>query len=150
MDSIAPDPRFARERNLEPPPRDRRSLAALFSDLWRETTRLVHEEAELAKADLSEKAERAMTGAGSIAAGGAVLFAGFLAVLVAATNALAMVLPSDDAPWLAPLIIGVVVMAIGFALFAGGKRALKARNLRPTRSIESLRQDGRVVKEHLT
>ena len=150
MDTTATDPRFARERVVEPPPRGGRSLAGLFSDLWRETTTLVHEEAELAKADLSEKLDQVMSGAGSIAAGGAVLFAGFLAVLVAAINGLALVLPPEDAPWLAPLIVGVVVMVIGYALFAGGRKALKARNLKPTRSLESLRRDGRLVKEHLS
>ena len=150
MDTTAADPRFARERVAEAPPRDRRSLAGLFSDLWRETTRLVHEEAELAKADMSEKVDQVMTGAGSIAAGGAVLFAGFLAVLVAAVNGLAMWLPPEDAPWLAPLIVGLIVMVIGYAVFAGGKSALKARNLKPRRSMESLRRDGRIVKEHLT
>ena len=150
MDSTAPDPGFARERVVDPSPRDGRSLAGLFSDLWRETTTLVHEEAELAKADMSEKLDRALSGAGSIAAGGAVLFAGFLAVLVAAINGVALLLPPEDAPWLAPLIVGLVVMVIGYALFAGGKRALKARNLKPTRSMESLRRDGRMVKEHLS
>jgi hypothetical protein len=150
MDTTAPDPRFAPERAGEPAPREGRSLAGLFSDLWRETTTLVHEEAELAKADMSEKLDQLLTGVGSIAAGGAVLFAGFLAVLVAAVNGLARILPPDDAAWLSPLIVGVVVMVIGYALFAGGKRALKARNLKPTRSMESLRRDGRMVKEHLS
>jgi hypothetical protein len=150
MDTTAPDPRFAREGAGEPPLRKGRSLAGLFSDLWRETTTLVHEEAELAKADMAEKLDQLISGAGSIAAGGAVLFAGFLAVLVAAVNGLARVLPPEDAAWLSPLIVGLVVMVIGYALFAGGKRALKARNLRPTRSLESLRRDGRIVKEHLS
>jgi Putative Actinobacterial Holin-X, holin superfamily III len=150
MDTTASDPRLDRERIARTPPRDRRSLAGLFSDLWRETTTLVHEEAELAKAEMSGKVDQVMAGAGSIAAGGAVLFAGFLAVLVAATNGLALFLPADDAPWLAPLIVGLIVMAIGYAVFAGGKSALKARNLKPTRSMDSLRQDGRIVKEHLT
>lgn len=149
MDTSAPDPRFARDGDAAAPPREGRSLAGLFSDLWRETTTLVHEEAELAKADMSEKVDQVMTGAGSIAAGGAVLFAGFLALLLAVINGLGMVLPVDYAPWLAPLIVGVVVMAIGWGVYAGGKRELKAHNLKPTRSIESLRRDGRIVKEHL-
>ena len=153
METTAPDPRYVGEaprRSSElPPRRDGRTLAGLFSDLWRETTTLVHEEAELAKADMSEKVNQVVTGAGSIAAGGGVLFAGFLVLLLAAVNGLAMVLPMDYAPWLAPLIVGVVVMIIGYAVLAAGRRELKARNLRPTRSMESLRQDGRLVKEHL-
>ena len=153
METTAPDPRFTAElprRAVEPPrPRDDRTLAGLFADLWRETTTLVHEEAELAKADMSDKVNQVVTGAGSIAAGGGVLFAGFLVLLLAAVNGLAMVLPIEYAPWLAPLIVGAVVMIIGWAVLAAGRRELKARNLRPTRSMESLRRDGRLVKEHL-
>jgi len=149
MDTTAPDPHFDHPQANRSIPRDGRSLAALFGDLWRETTTLVHQEAELAKSDMSEKVDQVMTGAGSVAAGGAVLFAGFLAVLLAAINGLALVLPAEYAPWLAPLIVGVVVMVIGYALFGAGKRKLKARNLKPARTMESLRQDGRIVKEHL-
>ena len=65
-------------------------------------------------------------------------------------RALAMVLPVEHGLWLAPLIVGVVVMMVGYAVFAGGKSALKARKLKPTRSSESLREDSRMVKEHLT
>jgi hypothetical protein len=39
-------------------------------------------------------------------------------------------------------------MLIGFAMYAGGKKKLEARNLKPSRSMESLRRDGRLVKEH--
>ncbi len=133
----------------QPDAHDGRSLGGLFSDLWRETTTLVHEEAELAKADMNEKVSQALTGAGTIAAGGAVVFAGFLGLMLAAINGLAYVLPQDIAPWLSPLIVGVVVMIVGYAMYAGGRRDLKARNLKPDRSIESIRRDGRLVKEHL-
>jgi hypothetical protein len=60
-----------------------------------------------------------------------------------------MVLPIELAPWLSPLIVGAVVMLIGYAVYAGGKRDLKARNLKPMRTMDSLRRDGRIVKEHL-
>ena len=153
METTAPDPRFTaeipRRAGESPRPRDGRTLAGLFSDLWRETTTLVHEEAELAKADMSDKVNQVVTGTGSIAAGGGVLFGGFIVLLLSAVNGLAMVLPTEYAPWLAPLIVGAVVMIIGWALVAAGRRELKARNLRPIRSMESLRRDGRLVKEHL-
>ena len=55
-----------------------RSLASLFSDLWRETATLFRDEAELAKAEMSEKVSQVQTGAASLAIGGAVLYAGFL------------------------------------------------------------------------
>lgn len=129
--------------------RDGRSLFGLFTDLWRETSTLVHEEVALAKAEMSEKASRAGSGIASIAAGGAVLFAGFLLLLFAASAALAQALPPDSAPWLAPLIVGAVVLIIGFIVLEAGRRRLKAENLKPTHTMESLRRDGRLVKEHI-
>jgi hypothetical protein len=45
--------------------------------------------------------------------------------------------------------VAVVVMLIGYAMYAGGKRKLEARNLKPARSMESLKRDGRLVKEHV-
>jgi hypothetical protein len=126
-----------------------RPLAGLFSDLWRETTTLVHDEVELAKADISEKVAQAGRGVGAIAAGGAVLFAGFIVLLFAAVGALQMVLPPEQAPWLAPLIVGAVVTIAGAVALSSGKKKLKAEQLKPTRTIESLRTDARVAKEHL-
>lgn len=145
MDSTAPEPGFRHA----PRGRESRSLGGLISDLWRETTALVHEEAELAKADVSEKVTQAVAGVGAIAAGGAVLFAGFLALLLAAINALGPLLPPEYAHWLSPLIVGLVVMIIGYAIYAGGRRGLKAQSLAPTRSAASLRRDSQMVKEHL-
>lgn len=128
---------------------DRRSFSGLFSDLWRETTTLVQEEAALAKADVSEKVTEAVHATGAIAVGGGIAFAGFLMLLLAASNALMLMLPIDIAPWLAPLIVGAVVIAIGLMALASGRSKLKAGNLKPTRSMASLRQDGKLVKEHL-
>ena len=45
-----------------PPRPEGRSLIALFSDLWRETSTLVHKEAELAKAEMSEKVSQVGSG----------------------------------------------------------------------------------------
>lgn len=128
---------------------DGRSLAGLFSDLWRETTTLVHDEAELAKADVSEKVSLAVSGARSMAVGGAIVFAGFIVLLLAAVNALALALPVEIAPWLSPLIVGGVVLLIGLAALASGRRRLQAENLKPQRTLDSLRRDRDVAKEHL-
>ena len=127
----------------------RRPLAGLFSDLWRETTTLVQDEVALAKADLSDKVAQAGRGVGAVAAGGAVLFAGFLVLLFAAVGALEMVLPPEQAPWLAPLIVGAVVTLIGAVALSSGKKKLQAENLKPARTLDSLRRDRDFAKEHL-
>ena len=128
----------------------RRSLPGLFSDLWRDSARLIRDEAELAKTEIAEKVAQAGTGIASLAVGGAVCFAGFLLVLFAAVGLLAMALPEEQAAWLAPLIVGAVVLAAGGILVAAGRRKLKSGHLKPTRAVRSVRRDAEVVKEHLT
>lgn len=127
---------------------DRRSLIGLFSDLWRETSTLLRAEAELAKVELSEKVSQIQTALVSLAIGGAILLAAILLLLEAAVNALATVLPPEQAPWLAPLIVGVVVGIAGFIALAKGRRDLEARNLAPTRTMHSLRRDAELTREH--
>ncbi len=126
-----------------------RPLAGLLSDLWRNTTTLLREEAELAKAEISEKVSQVQSGIGSLAIGGAVTFAGFLFLLWAAVGAVAQVLPPGLAVWLAPLIVGVIVTAVGLVALAKGRKGLRTRNLAPTRTTQSLRRDAQLAKEHL-
>jgi len=132
-------------------PEERRSLLGLFADLWHEASALVRAEAALASAEMSEKVSAAGSAASYIAVGAAALFAGFLFLLFAATAALAIVLPPELSVWLAPLIVGLSVIAIGALVLHQGQRRLKrAARLAPQRTFESLRRDGRMIKEHLT
>jgi hypothetical protein len=125
-----------------------RSLMGLFADLWRETQTLVHQEAQLAKAELSEKVSQVTTGAGEIAAGGAILFAGFIVLLFAAVGALELMIGSEHGMWLAPLIVGVVVMIAGYIVLARGRKQMKPDSLAPQRTMDSLRRDANLAKEH--
>ena len=54
-------------------PYEARPLIGLISDLWRETSRLIHAEVELATVEISEKVSEVRTGLISIAVG-AVMF----------------------------------------------------------------------------
>ncbi len=130
-------------------PTDERSLMGLFSDLWRETSTLVHDEVALARAELSEKVSQVGSGVTAIAVASAVLFGGFLVLLWAAVGAISLLFVAEVAVWLAPLIVGAVVMIIGFIALQKGRKDLRARNLRPARTIDSLRRDGALVKEHV-
>ncbi len=137
-EQMTPDARTARP-----------SVGTLLSELWRETTTLAREEAELAKVEMSEKADQAASGIAIVAAGGAVIFAGFIVLLLAATNALMPMLPPDLAAWLAPSIVGGLVMLLGFIALVSGRASLKAKRLSPSRTWRSLRRDGRIIKEHV-
>lgn len=127
---------------------DGKPLMGLFSDLWRETSTLVHDEAELAKAELSEKVSQVGAGAAEMAVAGGVLFAGFLILLFAAVGALDMLIDSPYAIWISPLIVGVVVMIVGYLLLKRGQQQVKPENLAPQRTVQSLRDDAQLAREH--
>ncbi len=83
---------------------DNRSLGELFAELAQKTTTLVRHEVNLAKVEMGEKASRAGKHVGFLAAGGAVAYAGLLAILAAVIILLNDVMPL----WLAALLVGVV------------------------------------------
>lgn len=127
-------------------PPDNRSITSLLSDLAREVTTLVRQELQLAKAEASEKVSQVESGISSIAAGGAIIFGGFLVLLHAAVFGLSIILGSL---WLSSLIIGVVVLIIGYALLKKGQSNLRAKNLAPHKTARSLREDKDMAKEEM-
>lgn len=126
------------------------SLGSLLSSLTNELTGLVRKEVELAKAEISEKGTQAAGGVGSIAAAGGVLFSGFLVLLAAAVFGLNEVLPPETTPWLSALIVGGIVLIIGFILLQSGRKKLKAQNLMPNRTMASFRNDRELAQQHET
>jgi hypothetical protein len=124
-----------------------KSLAALFSDLTRDTVELVRQEISLARSELSQKVTSAGVALGSMAVGAAVILAGLFLLLQAVVAGVAMILPPELAPWLAPLLVGAIVAGIGYAMLKTGKEKLDPEHLVPQRTIDSLRRDKAVVTE---
>jgi hypothetical protein len=114
-----------------------RSISGLLSDLASQVGLLLRQEVALLKAELRGKAGQLGTGTALVAAGGLVAFAGLLYLLAAAVLGLANILD----PWLAALIVGLVVALVGGALVMAGRSRLQAQDLTPRRTIRSL-QDG--------
>jgi hypothetical protein len=122
-------------------------LSALFSELTNETVDLVRQEVALARAEMSKKISTAQTALTSVAIGAAILLAGLFIILLAVVNVVAMILPPDLAPWLAPLIVGVVIALIGYGMLKGGSHKLQPKNLVPERTVHSFRRDKVLVEE---
>jgi len=122
-----------------------RSIGALFSELAREMTTLVRQEILLAKVELGQKAGQAGRQIGLIAVGGAVLYAGMLAVVAA----IILLLGDYISPWLAAFLVGLAVMAIGYALVKHQLNALKRLDPTPRATVETLKQDKEWAKEQL-
>jgi len=126
--------------------RDDTSLGDLLSNLVQETSTLARQEVQLAKAELKQSAEQAGRSIASLLIGGAVAYAGLLALLAAAILGLGQ---AGVDWWLAALIVGLVVIAIGGILIMKARAGLKPENLAPTTTIESLKEDREWVKEQI-
>jgi hypothetical protein len=135
----------SRDDSGEHPPRMERGLADLFSELARETSRLFRQEIALAKAELVGKMGQLGTGAVEMMVGGFLVYAGLLALVAAAILGLATVLQ----PWLAALVVGLVVIAIGAAAIFKGRRDIEPANLRPDRTLRTLREDAEWAREQM-
>jgi hypothetical protein len=122
---------------------DTRSLGELFSELANETTTLVRQEIQLAKTEMTQKATEAGKDVGLIGAGGALAYAGLLALLAAAILGLGQLIPM----WLSALIVGLVVVGIGYLLVQRGLTALKQIDPTPRQTIQTLQEDKEWVKE---
>jgi protein-S-isoprenylcysteine O-methyltransferase Ste14 len=115
-----------------------RSLAELARGLSQDVSTLVRQEAELAKAEVREKARTAAPGAGMLA--GAAVVA--LAMLGAFTAFFILVLGLALPAWLAALIVTVVYAAIAAVLALQGRERLRrAAPPVPERAIESTKED---------
>jgi len=126
-----------------------KSLGALFSDLTRDMVDLVRQEIALARAEMSSKMAGIQAALLSVAVGAAILLAGLFILLLAVVRGVEMLLPPSVGPWLAPLIVGLVVAVIGYFLVKGGAAKLTADQLVPHKTMESLKRDKLVAQEKL-
>jgi putative superfamily III holin-X len=123
--------------------RDERSLGELFSELAQETSALVRQEVTLAKTEMSQKASRAGRHVGVMAAGGAVAYAGLLAILAGVIVLLDNVMPL----WLSALLVGIVVAVVGYLLVRRALDALKREDFAPRQTMETLKEDQQWAKD---
>ncbi|HEX8052675.1 MAG TPA: phage holin family protein [Thermoleophilaceae bacterium] len=115
-----------------------RPIGELLKQLSEETTTLVRQELELAKAEMAEKGKKAGKGAGMFGGAGVV---GFLA-LGALTAALILALDTGMKAWLAALIVGLVYAAIaGVLALTGKKEVQQATPPVPEQTVESVKED---------
>ena len=116
---------------------EERSIGELFSQLANDTTTLVRQEVRLAKVELGQKAAQVGRQVGLIALGGAVAYAGLLALIAALIVLVAQYVPL----WVSSLVIGLLVMGTGYYLSRREIDALKQLDATPKATVETLRED---------
>jgi uncharacterized membrane protein YqjE len=110
----------------------------LLKQLASETTTLVRQELELAKAEMREKGRKAGPGIGMWGAAGVVSLAALGALTAFFILALDGALPN----WAAALIVGAVYGGIAAVLYVRGKQRVdEAGSPAPEQTIETLKED---------
>ena len=124
-----------------------RPVGELLKQLATETTTLVRQELELAKAEMREKAGKAGPGFGMWGA------AGVAALLALGSLTAFLILALDGAVpnWLAALVVALVYGAVAAALYLRGKEKVDdAGSPAPRQTIETLKEDVEWAKHPTT
>jgi uncharacterized membrane protein YqjE len=113
------------------------SIGDLLKQLSQETTTLVRQELELAKAEVTEKGKQAGVGAGMVGGAGA---AGLMA-LIALTLTVVFALDTFMKGWLAALIVTLIWGAVAGVLALLGRNRIKEATPPAPQTIETVRED---------
>jgi len=114
------------------------SIGELVKELATETSTLVRQEIDLAKAEMTDRGKRAGKGAGMLGAGAVVALLALGALTAGLIAALDLAMPT----WLAALIVTAVYGAIaGVLVQTGRKKVEEAAPPVPEETIESVKED---------
>ncbi len=120
------------------PPMSDQSIAELLKQLSEQTSTLVRQELDLAKAELTVKGKQAGIGAGMFGAAGVV---GLYAV-GALTAAIVLALSLAMKGWLAAVIVAAAYGAVaGILALAGKGRVQQAVPPTPERTVQTVKED---------
>jgi uncharacterized membrane protein YqjE len=123
--------------------RSDRPLGDLVQDLSQQTAALVRQEMRLAQVELQEKGKHAGIGVGMFGGAGLVALYGAAALIAAVI----MLIATGLEPWIAALIVGVVLLAVaGVLALLGRKQVDRATPPKPERAMESVQRDVEHVK----
>ncbi len=124
-------------------PPDKDNIAAALTEISERMSLLVHEEIELAKAEVTEKVSSIARGAAAVAVGA--VFGVFALVFVLFTIAWAINDATGDL-WLGFAIVMVVLLALTGGAFLFAWRKLKVGAPKPTMAIEEAKKIRATVK----
>lgn len=119
------------------------STGELITQLSEQTSRLVHDEIQLAQSEFKETAKHAVRGTGLFGAAGAIALYGVGALVAAAIAALALVL----ALWASALIVGAALLVVAAVAALAGKSQVRQVSPKPQRTMDSVRRDVAEIRQ---
>ena len=125
---------------------DSRGIGDLLGDLGRQVSTLVRKEIDLARVEVTSSAGRMSRGAATAGVGGALVYAGLLALLAAAIFGL---IEAGVDAWLAALIVGGIVLAVGAVITSMGVKQVQSTDLAPKQTAETVKENVEFVRESM-
>lgn len=126
--------------------REERSIGELFSELAGETSTLIRQEMALAQVEMTKKATQAGKNVGYLAVGGAVGYAGLLAIIAGVIIGLSYLMPA----WIAALLVGAAIAIASYLMISSALTALKKMDVKPTETVETIKEDAQWLKNQVT
>jgi uncharacterized integral membrane protein len=136
---------FGREVREGPDPSDR-SIKEIIDVLRPQVQELVAKQTELARTELVPVGKRAGLAAGLLAA--AAVFMLVFLIFLSLTGV--YVLSTFLAPWLAALIVSVILLVVGGILAAAGASILRKLDPKPHKTIATLQQNVNWLKGQIS
>jgi len=124
----------------------RRGIGDLLGDLGGQFSTLVRKEIELARLEVTAGLGRAARGAALTGFGGALLYAGLLALLGALVLGL---VAAGLEPWLSALLVGGIAFATGAIVTSAGVKQIQTSDMAPKQTAETIRENVEFVKEQI-
>jgi hypothetical protein len=130
------------------------SIPSLLRELRDEAGDLIGKQVTLAKVEMKEEVSRMGGHLAKIAVGGVITFVGTIVLLIGLGQLLGVLLEAaglsdDTAQWLGPVIVGLIVAIVGWAVLAKAKKALADDSIVPRKTIETLKADQRWAQNKL-
>jgi len=126
--------------------REEKSLGDLFSELAAETSTLVRQEVALAQTEMAHKATRVGKNVGYLVVGGAVAYAGLLAIIAGVIIVLGMAIPV----WVSALLVGAAIGIVAYFLISSALAELRMTDPVPRQTVETIKEDAKWLKKELT
>ncbi len=120
-----------------PEPPSPESLGTIITGIVQDLQEVVRGEVQLAKTEIKEDVSSLGKSVAAIAAGAFLALVGFMFVMLGVTYLLNKAMQM----WIAAGLVGVVLLIIGIIAAMVGKNQMSAANLKPEKTIDSLKED---------
>ena len=122
----------------------RPATTSLFADALSQMTTLFETEIRLVRSEIGEKISQAVAAVGTLAVAAVLLLAALFLVLQGIVD---LLIAYGWKPFAADFMVGVIIALVGVVAIFAAKKALEPGKLAPSRTLNQLGKDARVLKE---